>query len=187
MLTNSIKAPLIEPEAKHINDMIDLYEAGQHFHHALYPGIFCPPCDHESVAHHFRNYMAPEPPLARLKRRQNPFALLFRPRTRFSIGWTEEGKLYGYILYTINQTNNVLNGDKHLEVSIEDVAVSTKMRRRGIAKNLIQGVYENTSTLGNCHIFAQVWDGNDASNALFKEAGFTAVSTQYHRMRTPQS
>jgi len=95
--------------------------------------------------------------------------------------------LYGYILYTINQTNNVLNGDKHLEVSIEDVAVSTKMRRRGIAKNLIQGVYENTSTLGNCHIFAQVWDGNDASNALFKEAGFTAVSTQYHRMRTPQS
>ncbi|MDU8943854.1 GNAT family N-acetyltransferase [Ovoidimarina sediminis] len=58
-------------------------------------------------------------------------------------------------------------------VSVDDICVEPAFRGRGVARALLRHVRALAEERGWDSLTAQVWTGNDASEALFRSEGFT--------------
>jgi ribosomal protein S18 acetylase RimI-like enzyme len=77
-----------------------------------------------------------------------------------------EGEVVGFALAA--PSYEVLEDVGHLEW----LAVAPEHRRDGLATQLIEAVVEKVRALGRAHVVADVSSANDASRALFRQAGF---------------
>ena len=65
---------------------------------------------------------------------------------------------------------------------VEDIVVDPLRRVRGGGTILMDYLIEELRTLGPCLVSAQVWRGNDASEALFRKYGFDDKSRHFYRV-----
>jgi len=71
-------------------------------------------------------------------------------------------------------------------VRIDDIGVAQNFHQKGIGGRLIDGLLELLVAEPDVLVFAIVWKGNAASEALFESKGFVSESKIY-RLRTPES
>lgn len=167
---------LIEPDWSHLTQMVSLHRVTQTFHHKHYPSLFPVPDPDDNHRSYFGNYLPLPSPLARVLKLKNPL----RKRTGFALGWEIQGVLYAYLLYKIEKPSGFTNSPGHWTIRINDIGVSSDYRKSGIASNLINALFERTASLKPCNYFANVYDQNIASAALFEKQGFRTISAQYH-------
>lgn len=160
--------PLGHRSAGLLEAMTGLFEQGQKPHHRSFPEHFGPGKNHEAIATYFKGFLKP----------RNPF----RSRTGFAIGLFIEDNLVGYLLYKLNQTNDVFYGRRRWHCYVEDIVVDQSARGLGGASALMSALLAETSSLGNCSMSGTVWDGNAASQALFQKHGFEPLSQSFYKV-----
>ena len=58
-------------------------------------------------------------------------------------------------------------------LNIHDIVVTSKHRRKGLARKMLQRVEEIASGLGCCKLTLEVLEGNNAAQAVYKSFGFS--------------
>ena len=58
-------------------------------------------------------------------------------------------------------------------LNIHDIVVTSKHRRKGLAKKMLQRVEKIASGLGCCKLTLEVLEGNNAAQAVYKSFGFS--------------
>ena len=155
--------------------MVALHRATQSFHHQHYPSLFPAPDPDDNHRSYFGNYLPLPSPLARFLKLKNPL----RKRTGFALGWEIQGVLHAYLLYKIEKPSGFTHTPERWTIRINDIGVSSDYRKSGIASELISLLFERTASLRPCNYFANVYDQNVASAALFEKLGFRNISAQY--------
>ena len=86
----------------------------------------------------------------------------------FAVGFEDAGKIVGYITYSVS-----LDG-----ADIETVFVLGAMRRKGIAKSLIEFCINDIKSKGLNKILLEVRRSNAPAISLYEKAGFKVISTR---------
>lgn len=173
---NDETGSIFEPSNGDLDAMVKIFIHGQLFHHNAFPDIFCEPPNDDAIASHFMGFLRPESKLKRFLKLKNPLT----ERTNFAIGWRQNEQLTGYLLYHLYLSSNVFNGNNKWTSMVYDIAVDPDFRKRGIARHLLTAYKSKVQSLGGCTVYANIWNGNTGSLALFDAAGFKPVSTQFH-------
>lgn len=148
--------------------MVKLFRQGQEPHHALYPEHFGPAKDDQAIANYLKGFFKPKNP--------------FRARVGYAKGWYINDDLCGYLLYYLNETTNIYYGKSRWNCYVEDIVVSDKARSMGGASQLLEALLADLEPLSDCAVTAAVWNGNAASEALFRKFNFDALSQSFHRI-----
>lgn len=151
-----------------LGTMVQLFKQGQAPHHAMYPEHFGPANDIQAITNYLRGFFKP----------RNPF----RDRVGYAKGWFVNDILCGYLLYYLNETSNVFYGKSRWNCYVEDIVVSDKTRSMGGASKLLDALLADLDHLSDCTIAASVWNGNAASEALFKKHKFDTLSQSFYRV-----
>jgi len=106
----------------------------------------------------------------------------FRSRRRFALSRFKDDELQGYILYQLHKSSDVFFGNDRWFAYVDDIAVSEKFRKNGIASELLNILVDKVETLGGGIISGQVWSQNTSSEALFEKTKFEATAKQFHRV-----
>lgn len=166
---------IAEPDERHWEAMADLFQQGQAPHHERFPEHFGPAQDRAAIIGYLKGFG----PLG--KGLRSRLRGLRRPRTNFTLGWFVDGHLSGYLLYQLYENANVFYGKSRWVCFVEDIVIDSKTRGMGGASILIGALIKRTEPLDDCMLSATVWEGNDASEALFKKHGFTPLSRCFYR------
>lgn len=159
------KGSVVETDVSHLQTMADIFKNGQQLHHDNFPDIFCPPADKAEIEYYLRGYLKPKNP--------------FRTQRKFTTSWIIEDQVAGYLLYQLSNSSNVFFGKNKWHCFVDDIAIHPEYSGRGGASTLLNDLSEKLSALDNCTITAQVWRGNEASEALFKKFHFDDYSKNY--------
>jgi len=157
---------LKEPTSADLNAMVEIFSAGQIDHHEKFPDIFDPPTDKAAINHYLQSFLKPRNPL--------------RKRQNFSIGWFCDDRLCGYLLYRFYQRSDIFFGKDRWICFVEDIAVHPDHHQKGAASSMMSYIKDLSLAHKNCLFSAQIWRGNEASEALFKKFGFTQNSSHFH-------
>ena len=87
---------------------------------------------------------------------------------RITVGFEDAGQIVGYITYSTS-----LDG-----ADIETVFVLGAMRRKGIAKSLIEFCINDIKSKGLNKILLEVRRSNAPAISLYEKAGFKVISTR---------
>jgi len=87
----------------------------------------------------------------------------------------------GYLLYQLYETNNIFYGKTRQICFVEDIAVDPDTRGLGGASMLLDYLNTKTDKLDNCLTSATIWNGNAASEKLFRKYGFADQSKAFYR------
>lgn len=150
-------------DARHLDDVLDLRNATDALHRDLHPRIFQEPRPAAAARADLERYLKGS-----------------GPRERFAIGHVEGGRVQGYALCRLfdHPADDMMQARQG--IYIRDIAVQPDKRERGLATALLQKITELARTMGeNVQVHAGVWGGNDASNALFRAAGYQTLNTSY--------
>ncbi len=151
----------------HVEAMAHIFQQGQKPHHERFPDIFGPADNVQAIISYMRGFLKP----------RNPF----REQRNFAIVWQDEGKVGGYLLYQLYQTSNIFYGKDHWVNFVEDIAVDESVRGKGVASQLMDYMADVIEDCTPCIASANVWRGNEASEALFEKYGYSALSKTYYR------
>lgn len=162
--TGEIRAAAID----HLPEMIPIFHNGQTVHFEKYPEIFCAPNNSAQIELYLRRYL------------DKPGFL--RKQKKFGLVWLIDGKVGGYLLYQKYRSSGVFFPLNRWECFIDDIAVSPDFQNRGGASYLMNELSKELAGLPECLLSAQVWNGNEASEALFKKFGFAAQSQNFYRV-----
>ena len=154
----------------HLPEMIPMFRHGQIKHFEKFPEIFCAPDNLASIENYLRGF---------LKARR------FRKQKKFGLVWLVDGKVGGYVLYQKYQSSGIFFPQNRWQCFIDDIAVSPDFQSRKGASFLMHELSNELSNLGECMLSAQVWSGNEASEALFQKSGFVAQSQNFYRVIKP--
>jgi len=164
---SQIAGDILESSQEHLDAMADIFKHGQEQHHEAFPDVFCAADNHDEIVRYIRTFLKPGNP--------------FRTRRNFSLVWILDNELRGYMLYQLYETSNVFFGKKRWTCFVEDIAVDPDYRSLGGASMLVDYLTVKLDGLGDCIASAQVWKGNDASEALFRKYGFDDLSKTFYR------
>ncbi len=159
---------LDQKSAPLLDAMIDLFGQGQEPHHQSFPEHFGPADNREAISSYLQGFLKP----------RNPF----RKRTGFAMGLYIDANLAGYLLYRLNETNDVFYGKPRWYCHIEDIVVDESARGSGGASALMSNLSAKLAPLGECAVSGSVWNGNSASEALFKKQGFEPLSQSFFKV-----
>lgn len=148
--------------------MTDLFQQGQKPHHRAFPEHFGPAQDRAAISEYLQGFLKP----------RNPF----RKRSGFALGWFVDEALAGYLLYYLNQSNNVYYGKPRWTCFVEDIVVSESARGQGGASSLMGALLAKVEPLNDCAISGTVWNANSASEALFARHGFQPLSRAFYKV-----
>ena len=70
---------------------------------------------------------------------------------------------------------------------VANLAVLSRYRRRGIARQLLQACEQQALAWGYAHIYLHVEETNAAARALYGSAGYTEISRAKHPYKIPQA
>ncbi|MEM7188646.1 MAG: GNAT family N-acetyltransferase [Pseudomonadota bacterium] len=163
-MTSRVK--ILDLTADHLPEMIKLRMSTERLHRRLLPRIFHGRRTEAETEANLRRYLG----LVDDK----------EPRNRFAIGCTDAGTLRGYALYSLfdwpqDDTMNARRG-----IYVRDIAVAESHLRQSIGSSLLQELRRRAEASGlPAELHATIWEGNDASKALFKKAGFVPLNTSY--------
>ena len=158
---------ILEPEVRHLDNMAAIYKHGQNQHHEAFSDIFCPAVGRDEIIRHMRHYFPPKNP--------------FKSRRNYSLAWIVENELRGYLLYQLYETSNIFYGKECWICFVDDIAVDPIYRSHGGASMLLTELTKKLEKLGDYIVSGQVWNGNDASVALFRKHGFDNRSNNFYR------
>lgn len=161
-------ADLNKPDTGLIEIMISLFRQGQKAHHEKFPEMFGPAEDDAAITSYLSGFFKPRNPL--------------RKRSKFAKGWFVDGALSGYLLFQLYQTSNVFYGKARWTCFVEDIVIDEAARGKGGASALMGSLLAGIEQLDECAISGTVWNGNDASVALFEKHGFRPLSQSFCRV-----
>jgi len=176
---NTSNREIVKLTEKHLATLIEIFRHGQLFHHNTFPEIFCEPQKDTAIADHFMQFMDSKGAFSKILNLKNPF----RKNSNYALGLEENGKLCGYLLYSHYRSSNVLNGFNKWTSMIYDIAVAPDYRRNGSATLLLEAFLKKVEHPDGCTIYANIWNGNSASEDFFTQVGFTQVSKQFHLLK----
>ena len=167
-MTHTGLASVVETRPEHLAQMVTIFAHGQDQHHTTFPDIFGAPDNDAKIMDYLRSYLKPRNPM--------------RTRRNFSLSWMVDNEVGGFILYQLYSTANVFYGRQRWICFIEDIAIDPVHRSKGGASALLESLLEQVKELDNCIVNAQVWRGNEASNALFRKYGFDDKAMNFCRV-----
>ena len=159
---------IAESNHQHLDAMMNLFKSGQTPHHEKFPDVFGSADNHEQIKQYLSSFFKPKNP--------------FRTRMNFAMGWFIDNELQGYLLYHLYESSNVFFGKTRWNCFVEDIVVSADHRSLGGASMLLAHLVEETKTREGCVVSATVWNGNEASEALFQKYGFSDLSKTFYRI-----
>lgn len=157
---------IVELKHRHLPSVYALLRMTHEDHKERFPDLFNAEDTNvdNKLAAHFCPYL------------KTPFS--FKRRTKCAIGYETNEEMLGYLLY-------VLGPDGHRSGKqscvITDIAVRPESKQQGIASAMINELLKRISPLEECSIYAHIWEGNTASEALFRGAGFSPLYTLFHQ------
>jgi len=160
------QSQIAEPCKQHLEKMSEIFKSGQMLHYQAFPEIFCSADDEDAVLRYLRTFCKPKNP--------------FKTRRKFALAWFVNNEVHGYLLYHLHKTSDVFFGRERWMCFIEDIAIDNSSRSKGGASQLINHLMTELKTLGNCLVSAQVWRGNEPSEALFSKYNFDAKSKHFY-------
>ncbi|MEM1162724.1 MAG: GNAT family N-acetyltransferase [Pseudomonadota bacterium] len=159
----SERAEIIDLTEAHLPEMVVLRQQTEQLHQDLLPRLFQGPREPKDTATHLRRYLTDDP-----------------KAQRRAIGYVEDGRLCGYALYStfVWEADDTMK--ERRGIYVRDIAVDPACRRKSIAQQLLQVLADEAAADGQpAELHATIWAGNTASEALFRQAGFTPLNTSY--------
>ncbi len=148
--------------------MARLFQQGQKPHHEAFPAHFGPADDSEAIIHYFQGFL----------KTRNPF----RQRRGFAKGLFVDGSLAGYLLYRLYKESSVFYGEPRWTCFVEDIVIDEHARGLGGASALMEALLTEVEPLSNCAMSGTVWNGNAASEGLFRKHGFEPLSQAFYKV-----
>jgi ribosomal protein S18 acetylase RimI-like enzyme len=99
----------------------------------------------------------------------------------------EDGGIVGYVQAIFADPGEYAPGRVERFGQISDISLAPEARGRGIGKRLLAGALASLRDAGCTIVSAQVWAGNDASDALFRGTGFNVAHTELRLRLGPAS
>lgn len=103
-------------------------------------------------------------------------------KQNFSIPWSlesfRESMMLEHTIYLVAEEKEIVTGYCGMyrvfnEGEIVNVAVDSKYRRRGVAKELLEQLLKESEALNVDNFFLEVRESNEAAINLYKKLGFT--------------
>ncbi len=160
--------PLDKCNSATIEAMIGLFQQGQKPHHSAFPAHFGPAVETAAITHYLNGFLKPRNPL--------------RKRYGFAKGLFIDNALAGYLLYRLNQSNNIFYGETRWTCFVEDIVVDDRARGLGGASAMMEALLADIEPLSNCVISGTVWNANAASEALFTKHGFEPLTKAFYKV-----
>jgi GNAT superfamily N-acetyltransferase len=151
---------IVDLKHEHLTAMMVLRQQTQSIHHQLLPDIFPELINEKYEWRAFCSYMP-------------RWYHFFRRRMQFGVGWVDGDSLGGYLLYFDYAIPEDGSGKRKWARLISDIAVKGVCQKSGIASLLLAKVRERAQRRNISAIYANVWNGNEASAAFFEKAGFS--------------
>lgn len=114
------------------------------------------------------------------------------PKPTLAKGWEtlvlvaeRQGRIVGYVSSVLPPAIAHSPGRLDRVATIWDISVASGERGRGVGRQLLQATQEAMHDLGCTVLQADVWSGNDASQAMFRAAGHQPVNETF-RLRLAQ-
>lgn len=171
-LNSPTRNGIIEPSRDDIDAMHEIFKVGQIQHHEAFPEIFCRPDSEDKVRAYIESFLQP-------KKR---FRIRRHPRRQFALARFKEDQLQGYIFYQLHKSSDIFFGENRWFAYVDDIAVSERFRKMGVASELLKALTDEVEALGGGIVSGQVWDQNTSSEVLFTKAKFEASAKQFYRV-----
>lgn len=169
---NDAPAEIVEADRSHLPQMVAIRLQTEWDHHRRQPDLFEPPDERET-----EREIIPF-----LPRRH-----FFTERRHFALGWVRDGVLRGYLLYSAHDAvPEVLALDVARFFLVTDIGVERGFHGRGIGRAMLDAMHARILAQGGGMIIANIWDGNTASEKLFRGGGFTPMHTTYRLTIWPE-
>ena len=164
----SVIPSVIPAGREHLSDMTAIFVEGQRAHVEAFPDIFEPPEDLTAISRYLAGFLPG----------RNPW----RTRRNFALVWIVENRARGMILYEYYQTQSIFFRKGSWLAFVLDIAIAESHRRQGGAQALFSAFNDHIAARPPTIVSGQVWNGNDASVALFERQGFDARSKHFFKV-----